>query len=101
MTPRQFNLLCALLALIAAGLFLNAAGTLSAALPTAHASETGGAWTCYQTDRFDNLQDASSWGPLPKIAAGLDQVASDAARGTMLVVAAKAGAYPSSVCIKK
>lgn len=102
MTSKQFNVLSGLLAAIAAGLFVNAAG-LSGLLPAAHADDGSGKWTCYQSDRMPNAADAAGWGPLPQVSAGLNEVASSAARGTVFAFNPKtvAGSYAYAICVKQ
>lgn len=102
MTSNQFNVLAALLAAIAVGLFAVAAGVLGL-FPAARADDGSGKWTCYQSDRMPNAAEASSWGPLPQISAGLNEVASSAARGTVFAFNPKtvAGSYAFSICVKQ
>ena len=69
-------------------------------IPVAFADGEG-TWKCYVSDRMSDLNDASSWGPLPVIAKSLDQLASSSPRGTIVPFSPKSGAYPSAFCIKQ
>ncbi len=68
-----------------------------------------GQWTCYVADRFPDMNEAAEWKGSKKITDGLNQVASDAPAGELLVLelsvskafASGSSGAPSVLCVKK
>ena len=74
----------------------------SAVTPTAvsWAQPKPGAWGCYVVDRFPDVKAAAEWSGSVNVKQGLDQVAPNAAPGTILTITPKPGGYPDVVCVK-
>jgi hypothetical protein len=85
--------------LVLSGIFIGCGAAAVAPTGLSRAQNNAGAWGCYVADRFPDMKSAAEWGRSDKIREGLDQVAANAAAGTILAIN-PGREFPDVVCVK-
>jgi hypothetical protein len=86
-----------------AGIALGSLATVALPIAASYAQAQpppAGAWDCFVVDRLPDLYAARSWGPASDITNGLNRIAPDVTKGTVIAVNPKGGPSASVTCVK-